>query len=132
LGRKDHAVAGNPGRLDVVESGGVWPVGGLRGGVDVVDVQSVDADRARQTAVFGDGREVVADMAAFKENGQASIAVFDRAVGVVPLVDPANGKGRTGVKRPGRFARFRGAEPIEYTLENPRLICAGNECSMPG
>jgi hypothetical protein len=103
----------------------------LRGGVDVVDVQSVDADRGQQTAVFGDRREIVADIAAFKENGPARIAALDRAVGVVPLVDPANGKRRTGAERPGNFARFPGAEQIEYTIENPRLICADNEDRMP-
>jgi hypothetical protein len=109
----------------------------LPGGVDVIDVQSVDADRGQQTAVFGGGREVVADIAAFKENGPASRAALDGAVGVAPLVDPANGKGRTGVPNPGKFARFPAAKQIEHALENPRLIlenprliCADNEDRM--
>src|ERR1700679_921715 len=104
----------------------------MRGGVDVVNVQSINADRGEQTAVFGNGAEIVADIAAFKENGPAGIAALDRAIGVVPLVDPADGKGGTGVKNPGNFARFSAAKQIEHTIENARLICADNVDRMPG
>ena len=65
----------------------------LRGGVDVVDVAAVDADGGEQAGVFVDGGEVVADVAGFEEDAAAGVAALDGAVGVVPLVDPADGGG---------------------------------------
>ena len=57
----------------------------------VVDIAAIDADRGQQAGVFGDRREVLAHVAAVEEDGAASVAALDRAVGVVPLVDPADG-----------------------------------------
>ena len=85
-----------PGTHGIGDAGQLLEVVGveqLRRGVDVVDVAAVDADRGQQAGVFGDRGEVFADVAAFKEDGPAGVAALDGAVGVVPLVDPADGHG---------------------------------------
>ena len=51
----------------------------------------------QQARVFGDRGEIVAHVAAVEEDAAAGVAAFDRAIGVVPLIDPADGHG-------GRFA----------------------------
>ncbi len=91
-----HGEMDAPGAEGVGDAGDLLEVVGveeLRGGVDVVDVAAVDADGRQQAAVFGDGGEVVADVAAFEEDAAAGVAALDGAVGVVPLVDPADGVG---------------------------------------
>ncbi len=63
--------------------------------VNVVEVAAVDADRRQQASVFGNRRKVVADVTRVKEDAASGIAALDGAIGVVPLVDPANGHGGT-------------------------------------
>ncbi len=64
-----------------------------RGSVDVVYVAAVDADGGEQAGVFLDRGEVLADVAGLEEDGTAGVTALDGAVGVVPLVDPADGEG---------------------------------------
>ncbi len=65
----------------------------LRRGVHIIDVAAVDAHRGQQARVFGYGLQVFADVSAFEKDRPARIAALDRAVGIVPLVDPADGHG---------------------------------------
>ena len=67
---------------------------GAEVGVDVVDGDAVDADGGEEAGVLGDAGEVGADVAGVEEDGTAGVAALDGAVEVVPLVDPANGRGR--------------------------------------
>jgi len=88
-----------PGAERVGDAGDLLEVGGideLGSGVDVVDVAAVDSDGGKEATVFGDGGEVFANVAAFEEDGPAGVAAFDGAVGVVPVVDPADGEGGGG------------------------------------
>ena len=73
-----------------------WIISGVeerRGSVYVVHVAAVDADGGEQPRVFADGAQVVAHLAVLKEDRPAAVAALDGAVGVVPLIDPANGHG---------------------------------------
>ncbi len=91
-----HGETHAPWAHRVGDSGDALEVVGIekrRGSVHVVDVAAVDADRGQQARVFGDGREVVADVAALEEDAAACIAALDGAVGVVPLIDPADRHG---------------------------------------
>src|SRR6266851_42720 len=60
--------------------------------VDVVYGASVDADRRQQPGVVADASQIAANLAAVKQNGTSRIAALNRAVEVVPLVDPADGR----------------------------------------
>ncbi len=71
----------------------------LRGGVDVIDVEAVDSDGGEEATVFGDCGQVFADIAVFEKDAGAGVAALDGAVGVVPLVDPAEFEGWVGLKR---------------------------------
>ncbi len=63
-------------------------------GIHVVNVEAVDAHRGQQARVFGHRCQVLANIAAFKEDRPSGVAALDGAVGIVPLVDPADGHGR--------------------------------------
>jgi hypothetical protein len=65
-------------------------------GVDVIQIAAVDADGGEEASVIGDGSEVLTDIAVFEEDAAAGVAALDGAVGVVPLVDPADVKGGLG------------------------------------
>ena len=80
--------AGNAFEVGVLEEFGA--------GVDVVQVAGIDSDGGKEAGIFGDRSEVCADLAALEEDASACIAALDRAVGVVPLVDPANVEGGLG------------------------------------
>jgi len=80
-----HGEMDAPGAEGVGDAGDLLEVVGvdeLRGGVDIVYVDAVDADGREQAAVFGDGGEVFADVAAFEEDAAACVAAFDGAVGL--------------------------------------------------
>jgi hypothetical protein len=62
-------------------------------GVDVIDGDAVDPDGGEETAVIVDAGEVGADVPRVEEDAAAGVAAFDGAVEVVPLVDPADGRG---------------------------------------
>src|ERR1700722_19974707 len=70
--------------LEVIRIEELW------GGIDVVDVEAINAHRCKQAAVFCDWPQVFANAAAFEENAAASIAALYGAVGIVPFVNPAD------------------------------------------
>ena len=65
-----------------------------RVGVHVVDRAAVDADRRHQPGVVAHAAEVVQDVAVLPEDRPAGVAALDRAVEVVPVVDPADRRRR--------------------------------------
>ena len=74
---------------DACELGeGIFPKE-ARVGVDVVDGAAVDGDRSEQASVIGSAGEIGADATVLEKNGAASVAAFDTAVEIVPLIDPA-------------------------------------------
>ncbi len=102
-------------------------------GVDVVDGDSVDPDGGEQAAVVVDAGEVGADVAVVEEDAAACVAAFDGAVEVVPLVDPADGRGGgfgSGFRRQGLFGgdeleKMEGA--VEFAArvrsQNDKAVC---------
>ena len=92
-----------------------------RGVVDIVQIAAVDADRSQQARVFGDRREVIAYVPVVKEDAAASVPALDGAVGIVPLIDPANGHGgmlaQVGVAHVGALSEIaqKCKDPIEHT-----------------
>ena len=84
---------------------------------------------ARRRRVFGDGRQVVADVAAFKKDAAAGVATLDGAVGVVPLVDPADGEGGVleNVDRIDKTAFAEPPEQGECAVENALIAAADHD-----
>ncbi len=130
-----HGETDAPGTHGVGDAGELAEVVGieeLRGGVDVVDVEAVDADGGEEAGIFGDRRKVLTDVAAFEEYGAAGVTALDGAVGVVPLIDPADRHG--GVAAPGvlmteftRVGRSGSAEKGKRTVKSAALIAARND-----
>ena len=74
-----------------------WIISGVSSfgfGVDVVDGAAVDSDRSQQARVLAGAGEVAAHLIVVEEDGAAAVAALDGAVEVVPLIDPADGRGR--------------------------------------
>ncbi len=99
INREGHAdTPGTEGVGDARELADHLRIERVQIGVDVVDGSAVEADGSKETSVFGDTGEVGADVAVVVENAAAGVTALDAAVEVVPLVDPAYGRG----------GRFRG------------------------
>ena len=62
-----------------------------RGAVHIVEIAAIDADRGQQPCVLGNRPEVVAHVAGVEKDAAARVAALDGAVGIVPLVHPADG-----------------------------------------
>jgi hypothetical protein len=86
--------AHTPGAQGIGDAGKVFEVAGveqLRSGVHIIDIDAVDSRRGQQASVFGHRRKVVADAATFKKDAAPGVAALDGAIGIVPLIDPADG-----------------------------------------
>ena len=63
-------------------------------GVDVVDGAAVQAERRQQPRVIARPRQVRPDVPIIEKDGVSAVPALDRAIEVVPLIDPADGRGR--------------------------------------
>src|SRR5262249_31978874 len=63
-------------------------------GIDVVYVAAVDSDRCQQPCVLRGARQIIANSAAVKIDRRPCVPALDAAVQIVPLVHPANLRGR--------------------------------------
>ena len=66
----------------------------VRIGVDVVDRASIDADGREQPGIFADAGEIGGDLSIIEKNRASGVTALDRAIEVVPLADPTDGRGR--------------------------------------
>src|SRR6185437_2526712 len=80
-----------------------------------------------QPAVVADSREIRSGMAVLPEDRPPAIATLDRAIQVVPLVDPANGRIRALllVEIRQRLAERDLAEQREGSVEDRAIGVAG-------
>lgn len=114
---------------DACELGeGIFPKE-ARIGVDVVDGAAVDADRCEDMSVIGRAGEIGADAAVLEKNGAASVAAFDAAVEVVPLIDPAERCiGLLEIIEAGYgFVLRNFAQENENAVENASVVGAGDD-----
>src|SRR5690349_15446905 len=101
----------------------------MRIGVDVVDGAAVDADGSEQTSVRGRTRKVGAHVAVLEKNGAASVAAFDAAIEIVPLIGPANWRVRLldFVEVRERFATRDFAKKGEHAVKHASISGAGHD-----
>ena len=90
----------------------------LQIGADVVEVASVDPDGGQKARVRFGSPEVLPDVSLAEEDGRPGVAAFDGAVRIVPLVDPADGRGGClPVARGNRLCRGDFFEQVEYGVQ---------------
>ena len=93
--RYRHRDAPRPQRIrDPRELGNETVGDGQCVGVDVVDRRAVDAHRREQPSVVAHACEVVQDAAVLEEDRTPGVAALDRAVQVVPVIDPPDRRRR--------------------------------------
>src|SRR5262249_35063536 len=96
--------------------------------VDVVDGTAVDAERGEDAGVVVDAGEVGANVVGVEEDGAATVAAFDGAVEIVPVIDPAGWGGRllgfVDVVEGLLAGDF--AEEGEDTVEDAAVVAAGD------
>src|SRR5258706_12128814 len=59
-------------------------------GIDIVDGTAVDSERRQQTPVIIHPREIAANMLVLPKNRAPSVATFDGAVKIVPMIHPTH------------------------------------------
>ena len=91
-------------------------------------LQPLMPTEASRRAYSATGAKVLADVAALKENRPAGIAALDGAVGIVPLIDPADRHGGMGAV--GAVMKTNAgcgqAEKGECAIENAALVAASD------
>ncbi len=105
---------------------------GLEGmgiGVYIVDGATVDTDRCQQTSVVANPSQVRANFVVLEKNRAASVAAFNAAIQIVPLVGPANR--RIGlldfVDGCKIFAACDLAKQREHAVEDPAVATSGDD-----
>jgi hypothetical protein len=100
-----------------------------RVGVDVVDGATIDAERGQQAGVLAGAGEVRARVVVLPENGAAAIAALDRAIQIVPLVDPPyRSEGRLLlIEVAHRLAQSDLPQKRECAVQNPAIIGRGDD-----
>ena len=99
-----------------------------RVGVDVGDRDAVDAERGEQPAVVVDEAEILADLAALPEDRPPAVAALDRAVDVVPVIQPADRRLRRAavVDLRRHLAERQPAQIGKRAVEHAAVVVAGD------
>src|SRR5262249_29058053 len=99
-------------------------------GVDVVYGDTIDSDRRQQSSILADTRKIGACAAVLPEDRPAAIPALDRAVEIVPLVDPAYacGWGLLLIEPRNRLTERHLVKDSENPVEHAAVVRASNEC----